>query len=82
MLFTFIIEMHGETLIEQIRAIDVNSAVLAWEKESILNLLLENRHEEAVVLPVPVKSCNNVWCYSVIDDKNMFYLVHIVLTAI
>lgn len=72
--YTFFVEKQGATLIEQVLAPSLQSAVAEWHSFS-----------EAKPGPVdpderitPVQDTEAVWCFSGIDSEGVFFLVHVV----
>ena len=73
-LFTFLAEREGGTYVSQHNSHDVSSA---WE--SFLHsqgLSQPNEDQE----PTPISEMSGVWCQSLVNERNVFWLVHIVET--
>jgi len=76
--FTFLTEKEGSTIIEQFEGRDVTEATLNWfhGSETKPGKLLEGDE------PTPINDVTNVWCISGIDNQGVFFLVHVVRTAV
>ncbi len=85
--FTFIMEFKGGTYINQISAIDLRHAMIAWANKldtTQIKYLGERSQIELVniiqnELPIRISGLSNVWCFSVLL-KVGFIIGNIVLT--
>jgi hypothetical protein len=82
-LFTFIIEKSGSTDIHQIEAVDINDAISTW-KNQVKGRNPKTKMEVSLDedFPTPISGLINVWCFSFIDDEDIFILLHIVDTVL
>lgn len=79
MLFTFITEHSGSMIIEQVIAEDVERAIRKW---NVTSRLAPKINEEELGNPAgtPVTGVQNVWCFDGIDQRDIFFRVHVVAT--
>lgn len=82
MLFTFITDREGATFAEQFDTGDLVDAVTMWMRTSTSAPRLSSQQMERFDTPTPIDGLNNVWCFSIVDDNDMLFLAHIILTAV
>jgi hypothetical protein len=80
MLYTFITETGGATLVEQFSAVSIEEALLAWRRKTEGTTCRDTNQLFEDQAPTPVSGLKHVWCYSRIDKKDTFQLIHIVTT--
>ena len=76
-LFTVIAEIEGSTIVEQVVAMDVKEAYLAWAKITSIGLAPVFNADDT---PSPLDGLASVFCISGIDSKERFFLAHFVST--
>lgn len=79
MLFTFIAEHDGVTLLEQVVSPSLDGAVRRWNTRSGRTRIPADRLE--MDEPTPVEGLQRVWCFSGIDDDDKLYIVHVIETV-
>ncbi|MEC5146509.1 hypothetical protein [Chitinophaga sp. 212800010-3] len=87
-IYTFVAEFRGGTYISQIRATDVNSAMILWGKSLDLTQIKflgdKGKIELQVKLdnesPTEVREVENVWYFS-LRIKPGFFMVNVIKTA-
>jgi len=79
MLYTFIIEHMGSTVLEQHYGKSTKEAFLNWRANS--NFLNSGYFGDSDDYPVPVDGLKNVWCYSFLKKDESLILVHIIKTS-
>jgi hypothetical protein len=80
MLYTFIIETGGATLVRQFSGESAREALLAWSRSAESQATTDFEHLLQEDGPTPVAGLKHVWCSSSIDRNDVFHLVHIVAT--
>lgn len=80
-LFTFITEVAGSTIVEQIEAQTVREACEIWHRVSMAEPEAFRASLFEYINPTPIKNSLNVWCYGGVDKKDRSLLVNIVATA-
>lgn len=80
MVFTFLSEKEGSTLIEQFLGKNLREALTDWYRGSIIKpeAPFEDFEDDE---PARVLTVKNVWCISGHDVDGKFYLTHIVATV-
>ncbi len=81
MLYTVITDYAGTTLVEQFRATNFPELVRAWLQKSIAKKKFANIETIAGEQAVLIEGCTNVWCVSLTDDNDVFFLLNIVATS-
>jgi hypothetical protein len=80
-LFTIVTEKSGGTYLEQFCTNNINEALQEWSQKSTSTPRLQStaRLEDETVV-TPVAGLVNVWCTSILDDNEDFYLLHMIAT--
>ena len=80
MLFTFITEKEGGTLLEQFRGKNVENALLRWSHASKSNPCFERDRMAGEDGPVRITGLKRAWCFTGVDKTDTSFLVHIIAT--
>jgi len=80
MLFTFVTEVSGSTLIEQFVGSSLQQAIAKYRKETqargrFIDIEIDGRYD-----PTPITGTRNVWCITGLDPAKDLILTHIILT--
>jgi hypothetical protein len=81
LLFTFITDKQGATIAEQLEGADVLDALLQWNGASRARPRFRDEDLTGPDRPTPVTPGRNLWCFSGVDQDDVFFLVHIVATC-
>lgn len=79
-LFTFIVERRGWTLVEQVGGRTLREAALLWAKFSP-NIRGVNLETAGFVTPSPIDGTKNVWFFSTRDEEDTAVFVNVVATV-
>ena len=78
MLYTFVTSYAGSLLVEQVEAVGIEQAVADWAHRSAAR---PRSHPGESFDYVPVKGTRDVWCVSGLNESDVFFWSHIILTA-
>jgi hypothetical protein len=83
MIFSFLTETAGSTVVEQFDAESLEAAMRAWFEKSSVHPghMPSDLSHPSWVEPTPLAGLLNAWCYSGEDPKGVFYLVHVFATT-
>lgn len=83
MLYTFLTETNGSTVIDQFEGRDLAKALRRWNKLSPVRpgFTEDELFDSGRGGPTPVAGRKATWCFSGINSKGQFFLVHIVATS-
>lgn len=80
MLYTFITEKEGGTLLEQFRGKNVEDALLKWSHASESKPRFDKERLVDEDGPVQITGLKQAWCFTGVDKNDVSFLVHIIAT--
>jgi hypothetical protein len=80
-LFTFLTEVAGSTIVEQIEAPTLRDACEIWHRVSLADLEAFRASLFEYINPTAIEDSLNVWCYGGVDKNGRSLLVNVVATS-